>query len=99
MNTITLLDPQSGRKVFLRHAQLPQQCSKCKMEMQGTLIVSVEDSHEGWMCLHHLERALLDCSMSNEFEMKQQARMQLRRVVPGDSVIVTRQMLAALEVS
>lgn len=94
--TLTLQDPQTGTRVFLAMAQLPQHCLCCGLQLEGTWCVAVEGGN--WICLEHLERTLLTQGLSAEFTARFNARAQLHDAQPGDTITVTRQLLAALRI-
>lgn len=96
MNTITLIDPQTLREVHIRHAELPQRCTFCGAELQGTFIAAM-DGGPGWVCLPHLERLLLSVEPSPMFAARAIAKNQLIHKNPGDVMTVTQSLLVAME--
>lgn len=97
MNTVTLVDPQSGHRVYVRMAELPQKCAICSAQLQGGFIATVEGYPLGWVCLPHLERLLMSVPPSEIFKARAKVKEQLIHKNPGDVTTVTRSLLVALE--
>lgn len=94
MSTIVLQDPQSGALVYLRVAELRQKCRVCGLPLEGHWAAATDSS--GWACLEHLTATLLAIPMCAEFEGRAKVRLVMEGKHPGDTVVVTRSMLAAL---
>lgn len=89
-----LVDPASGAEVRLARAELPQRCSICGRQLLGELAISTDQT--GWVCASHAERVLMSLDMTPQRAAMNAVREQLRHCVPGETVTVTGQMLAAM---
>lgn len=92
--TLTLQDPQSGSLVHITHAELPQKCRFCGKQLIGEWVFSVEGS--SWVCLEHAPRVLMDQPISALFRARAAAREQMRGAAPGDQIVATGTLMAAL---
>jgi hypothetical protein len=94
---LELIDRVTGAKVLLHKAELPQMCAKCREEMIGRIIAHVEGGPPGWFHIEHVEDVLAILAMPSRARARFEARALLADKAPGDTVIVTRQLLAALD--
>lgn len=91
---LELVDPISGAAVRIGVAELHQRCPDCGEEMLGKWVGSTETT--GWHCLRHLQTTILTHNASDRGLATAAAREQLSRANVGDTVTVTRQLLAAV---
>lgn len=94
---VTLIDEQTGARVLLHVAGLPQRCSRCRQEMLGQVIAHVEGGPPSWYCVKHIEEALAVLALPARARARLEARRQIHGKQPGDTVTVSRQLLAALD--